>query len=117
MKKVVSICLALLVAITASAMLASCGNAETSAEVTKPVGLPTGKIVVNFEGTVVAVDENSVTLDNGQTVVFDEDTVFTDVNGEVENAVLAEGDLVQGYTADEPTAEKITAQRVHIVVF
>ncbi|MBQ8837328.1 MAG: hypothetical protein IJ002_07480 [Clostridia bacterium] len=115
MKKIVSICLALLVALTASAMLASCGNTAAPPAETKAEQPTAGKVVVNFEGTVADVGENSVTLDNGQTVVFDSETVFTDASGTVENAVLSAGDYIQGYTADEPDATEITAKRVHIV--
>lgn len=76
-----------------------------------------GKIVINFEGTVSSVDENRITLDNGQVVIFDESTTFTDVNGTVEHAALTVGDHIQGYTGDDPASAEVTAQRIHIVVF
>lgn len=77
----------------------------------------TGKMLINFEGTVVSVVENSYILDNGQTVVFDDITAFTNVNGTISNAEIEAGDYIQGYTDGEPTASEITAKRIHIVTF
>lgn len=76
-----------------------------------------GKIVINFEGTVVSVGENSYMLDNGQSIVFDDNTAFTDVNGAADNAEIEAGDYIQGYTDNEPTASEVTAKRIHIVAF
>lgn len=76
-----------------------------------------GKMLINFEGTVVSVVENSYILDNGQTVVFDDITAFTNVNGTISNAEIEVGDYIQGYTDGEPTASEITAKRIHIVTF
>lgn len=76
-----------------------------------------GKIVINYEGAVASVSEEGVVLDNGQVVVFDENTVFTDVNGTVENPELKAGSYIQGYTEDDAAAAEITAKRVHIVVY
>ncbi|MBQ8638645.1 MAG: hypothetical protein IJ468_05705 [Lachnospiraceae bacterium] len=76
-----------------------------------------GKIVINFEGVVASVDEDSVTLDNGQVVRFSDSTIVTDVNGAVNDAVFAEGGFIQGFTENDPTDEEITAKRIHIVVY
>lgn len=75
----------------------------------------TGKIVINYEGTIVLVEEDHVTLESGQIVYFTEDTVFSNAEGIVDNVVLSEGDYIQGYTEDDAEAEKITAARVHVV--
>ena len=76
-----------------------------------------GKIVINYEGTVASANENGVVLDNGQVVGFDENTVFTDVNGTVGQPELKAGSYIQGYTEDDAAATEITAKRVHIVVY
>ena len=72
-----------------------------------------GKIKVNFEGIVKSVDGNSVTLDNGEVIFTDGDTVFSIAGGIVENVVLSEGYFIQGYTENSETA----ASRIHIAVF
>ena len=108
MKKVISVCM---IALTAIAMMTGCGNAEQE----KPSTGVAGKIVVNIEGTVDSVNENGVVLENGQVVIFNTNTIFTDVNGTVENPELTEGDYIQGYTEDDATAAEVTAKRVHIV--
>lgn len=76
-----------------------------------------GKIVINFEGTVVSVGESSYMLDNGQTVIFDDSTTFTDANGTVDSAEIEAGDHIQGYTDNETTASEVTAKRIHIIAF
>lgn len=76
-----------------------------------------GKLVINFEGTIASIADNRIILDNGQVVILSESTIITDVNGTVENATLAEGGYIQGYTANDPAAAEITAQRVHIVTY
>lgn len=109
MKKAVSMCV---VALIAFCMLTGCGNSNT----TKPDEATTGKLVINFEGMVSDVEESCITLDNGQNVIFDEETIFTDVNGTVENPALTVGDYIQGYTENDPSDAEITAKRIHIVV-
>lgn len=75
-----------------------------------------GKIVIDFEGTISAVDGDRITLDNGKVVLVDANTVYTDVNGTAENPALAVGAYIQGNTDDDPAAAEVTAKRIHIVV-
>lgn len=76
-----------------------------------------GKLVINFEGVVATVDGNRITLENGQVVLIAEDTVFSIASGVVEDAILAEGYSIQGYTADDPAASEIHASRIHIIEY
>lgn len=76
-----------------------------------------GKIVINFEGTVAAVEGDRVTLESGQVVLISSDTVFSVATGVVEQVTLSEGHTIQGYTEDDPAASEITAARVHIITY
>ncbi len=86
----------------------SAGAADT------PKGNTALKPVINIEGVVTAVDEGTVTLDSGKVVLITEETQFApDPDGD--SAVskdIAVGNLIQGYTADDPDAEKVTASRI-----
>lgn len=66
-----------------------------------------GKLVINFEGKVASVEENSVTLENGQVILITDDTVFSIPSGVVENVILSEGYRIQGYAEDETAASRI----------
>lgn len=101
MKKLVTICLAALMLLSA---LTAC---ESTAS--KPDAGATGKVVVNIEGTVTAVDGSEITLDSGKVVVISTDTRFMgDTNGD-----FAVGNFVQGYTADDPDADVVTAVKIY----
>lgn len=75
------------------------------------------KIAINIEGLVVAVDENIITLDNGQKFIVNEETVFeTQVEGDVDspmtravNDVFEVGNYVQGFTMDDLEQEVVVA--------
>lgn len=76
-----------------------------------------GKLVINFEGKVAAVEDDRITLDNGQTILISSDTVFSIASGVVENVIVSKGYNIQGYTEDDPTAPEITASRIHIIAY
>lgn len=76
-----------------------------------------GKLVINFEGKVAAIEDGHITLDNGQVILITDDTVFSIARGIVENAILSEGYHIQGHTEDDPTASEVTASRIHIIAY
>ena len=76
-----------------------------------------GKAVINYEGTVTEVDGDTVTLDSGKTVKVTDETKYSLASGTVNSIILHEGLFVQGYTADDPESDEITAVRMHIVIF
>lgn len=108
MKKVVTMCLAAMMALV---MLIGCGNAAP----TEPDVKPTGKVVVNIEGTVTAVADGEITLDSGKVVVISEDTVFAgdpDTNNQVSDQINV-GNFIQGYTSDDPSLDKVNAAKIY----
>ena len=108
MKKLLAACLA---AVMAFGTLTACGS---NASVT-PDGGTTGKVVVNIEGTVTEVNGNELTLDSGKIVVISADTVFAG-DRDTNNAVsedIAVGNFVQGYTKDDPDAERVSADKIY----
>ena len=107
MKKILCLLLSAMVVLM---MLIGCDAAENPSS-----KAPSGKIVINFEGSIASVEENGITLENGQLVLFDDETVFSDANGTVVDVKLEVGDFIQGHTADDPDAAEISATRVHIV--
>lgn len=54
-----------------------------------------GKRVINFEGRVIKVEADSVTLDNGTIIQIAENTTVTSPDGS--SAKITEGDYIQGY--------------------
>lgn len=54
------------------------------------------KRAINFEGRVIKVGQNSVTLDNGNIIIIEEYTVVTSPDGSSTN--ITEGDYIQGYS-------------------
>lgn len=105
-----------MVALTALSNSVGCSTAGTAASDNESTA-PTGKIAINFEGTVEAVDEAEITLENGQVLLITDDTVFSNAGGVTEDISLSKGDHIQGYTADDPTAPQITASRIHIIEY
>lgn len=72
------------------------------------------KPVINFEGVVAAVEDGSVTLQDGTVVLITEDTVFAG-DPDTGNAVSADilvGNFIQGYTEDDSDAGEVTASKI-----
>ncbi|MBQ8687831.1 MAG: hypothetical protein IJ512_04700 [Ruminococcus sp.] len=76
-----------------------------------------GKLVINFEGRVSAIENDRITLENGQVILVSDDTVFSIASGVVENVILSEGYSIQGYTEGDPAASEVTASRIHIIAY
>lgn len=98
------------ISLLAVSLLTGCstGAADT------PKGSAAQKPVINIEGVVTAVDEGTITLDSGKVVVITDQTEFAadpDGDGTVSRDIAA-GNLIQGYTAGDPDAEKVTANRI-----
>ena len=72
-----------------------------------------GKLSVNFEGRVTAVEDGSVTLDSGKTVRVGEQTSIQGFDGAA--AEIAVGDYIQGYAAD-PAAGELEALRILVTI-
>lgn len=108
MKKIVSLCLATLMMF---GVMTACGS-NAAANQEEPTA---GKVVVNIEGVVTAVNGDEVTLEGGKVVVISDDTVFAgdrDTNNAVSEEILV-GNFIQGYTADDPDADKVTAGKIY----
>lgn len=82
-----------------------------------PVQTGSGKMVINFEGMVTTVEDDRITLENGQVILITDDTVFSVASGIVEGIVLLEGYNIQGYTEDDLNASEVTASRIHIITY
>lgn len=107
MKKIICIFMAVMMVMFA---LMGCSANQNPAK-----GATTGKVVINFEGTVAAIDGSEITLENGKVIVISKDTVFggdIDTNGAVSEEI-AVGNFIQGYTKDDPEADRITAAKVY----
>ncbi|MBQ7874591.1 MAG: hypothetical protein IJ306_05470 [Oscillospiraceae bacterium] len=107
MKKIICIFMAVMMVMFA---LMGCSANQNPAK-----AATTGKVVINFEGTVAAVDGNEITLESGKVIVISENTVF---GGDVDtNVAVSEeidvGNFIQGYTEDDPEADRITAAKVY----
>ena len=108
MKKLLAVCLA---AVMVFGTLTACGSNASGT----PDGGTTGKVVVNIEGTVTEVNGNEFTLDSGKIVVISAETVFAgdrDTNNAVSEDIAA-GNFVQGYTKDDPDAERVSADKIY----
>lgn len=108
MKKLIS--LGILSALALS-LLAGC-----SAQAQQPDRTDTTnqKPVISFEGTVAAVKDGVVTLEDGAAVLITEDTVFGG-DPDSDNAVIRDiqpGNFIQGYTPDDAKDGPVTAQRI-----
>lgn len=124
MKKTIFICMATLFTLS---MLAGCSKTasqntalvseHTATTSENTASVPSGKIAVNFDGIVAATEGNRITLENGQVVLVSENTVFSTVDGVVEDMIPEKGTAIQGYTEDDPTASEFTASRIHIISY
>lgn len=65
------------------------------------------KLLINFEGEIVSVEDGSITLKSGQKITFSDDTVFSVASGIVKNVVLSEEDKIQGHLSDDGIASRI----------
>lgn len=109
MKQLACILMAVLMtALSLAGCSASDGNDNTG-------HTPTGKVVVNFEGTVAEVNKDEVTLENGKIIVISSDTVFAgdpDTNDAVSKEIAA-GNFIQGYTKDDPDGDRVSADKIY----
>lgn len=72
------------------------------------------KPVINFEGIVIAVDGDKITLEDGKIVLITENTLFAgdpDTGNAVYTDILV-GNFIQGYTEDAIDAETIIARNI-----
>lgn len=72
-----------------------------------------GKLSVNFEGRVTAVEDGLVTLDSGKTVRVGEQTSVRGFDGSA--AEITVGDYIQGYAAD-PDAAELEAMTILVTI-
>lgn len=111
MKKLICIGMAALVALLA---LVGCSTEHTGNSANAG-GTSAGKVVVNFEGTVTAVNGDEVMLENGKIVVISSDTVFvgdSDTNNAVSKEIVV-GNFIQGYTKDDPGTKRVSADKIY----
>lgn len=118
MKKFACICMA---AVLSASVLVGCSansvpdtNSTSESDSTNVSGVTAGKVIVNFEGTVTAVNGNEITLENGKTIVISSDTVFAgdpDTNNAVSENIDV-GNFVQGFTNDDPESDQISADKI-----
>lgn len=108
--KAACMCLA---ALMACAALTSCGTPAPEVSDTVLSQAPSGKVVVNIEGTVTAVNGNEITLDSGKVIVLSENTVFAGdpSTGNQVSDQIAVGHYIQGYTADGVNVSRIHTNR------
>lgn len=110
-KKIACTCL---IAFMSLAALTGCSADEMPAsEIVSEA--PTGKVVVNFEGVVTAVNGDEISLENGKIVVISTDTVFVgdpDTSNGVSEEILV-GNFIQGYTKDNIENEKVSAGKIY----
>lgn len=72
------------------------------------------KPVINFEGIVISVDGDKITLEDGKIVLITENTLFAgdpDTGNAVYTDILV-GNFIQGYTEDAIDAETIIARNI-----
>lgn len=107
MKKIACICMAVLLVLSA---LVGCSATKDNG-----TGPAVGKVVINFEGVVTAVDGGVLTLENGKTVLISQDTVFTGDpdTGSAVSSDIAVGNFIQGYTQDDPQASQVSAAKIY----
>lgn len=98
-------------ALTGLAGLAGCSG-RTQAP--PPTDIPNPKPVINFEGTVSAVEDGVITLQDGTVVQITADTIFggdPDSGGTVSQQIQV-GSFIQGYTAEDTAAGPVTAGHI-----
>lgn len=86
---------------------------STETVVVSEVPEGTGKMSVNFEGRVTAVEDNQVTLDNGKTVLISDTTSVVAYDGSA--TTVAVGDYIQGYATD-PDSDTLEALNILVTV-
>ena len=72
------------------------------------------KPVISFEGTVTAVEDGVVTLEDGTVVQVTQSTVFggdPDSGGDISQDIQT-GNFIQGYSADDGADSPMTAQNI-----
>lgn len=72
------------------------------------------KPVINFEGTVVAVEGNKITLDNGEVIIISDNTKWMgdpDTYDSVSTDVEV-GNFIQGFTEDDINSAEISADNI-----
>ena len=84
-------------------------NTSSGTAATAPAG---GKLAVNFEGRVSAVEDGKVTLEDGRIVRTDDAYIYAP-DGSA--AAIAVGDYIQGH-ADDPGAAELNATAILITV-
>lgn len=111
MKKLVCICMVTLMTLSA---LVGCST-ESTVSSGNAGGISTNKVVINFEGTVTAINGDEVTLENGKIVVISSDTIFAgdpDTNNAVSTEIFV-GNFIQGYTEDDPDSQHVSANKIY----
>lgn len=86
---------------------------STETVVVSEVPEGTGKMSVNFEGRVTAVEDNQVTLDNGKTVLISDTTSVVAYDSSA--TTIAVGDYIQGYATD-PDSDALEALNILVTV-
>lgn len=86
---------------------------STETVVVSEVPESTGKMSVNFEGRVTAVEDNQVTLDSGKTVLISDTTSVVAYDGST--TTIAVGDYIQGYATD-PDSDTLEALNILVTV-
>lgn len=113
MRKILCVLMACMMLV--AAMVGCSGKTNTADNA--PAQGATGKIVINFEGTVVSVEDDTIVLDSGKTVTITSETSFSNAEGPVDSLTFEQGDYVQGYTEDDPNLSEISAHRIHLCDF
>lgn len=99
------------------AMVPGCGVAESetkAAQTMENTSAASFKPVINFEGTVSAVQDDLVTLEDGMKIRITKDTQFAgdpDTNNSVSSEILP-GNFIQGYSEDSENGKERTAQNI-----
>ncbi len=86
---------------------------STETVVVSEVPESTGKMSVNFEGRVTAVEDNQVTLDSGKIVLISDTTSVAAYDGST--TTVAVGDYIQGYATD-PDSDTLEALNILVTV-